>query len=346
MDDQQEYNGAGDNLLEDFEVEMREEDRIRKKKRNLVIGGILAGAALWFFLSSGGPDVTEDQQTTKPASVESEETRPDDIDAQIARLNEQNRIDEDFKAPGSLMENTPMEPSTADTKPEAQPAGEIAPVKQEAETEVKAKEPGAEDKTVTKDTIASPQQEVEPEPTAKPEDAEGAGTGGAPEKTAIAIAPETPEKSNPYTVQVSATMDAQTALKLRDLLLKKGFDSWIFMGKSKQRIYRVESEEFKSIQKAATLSAALAQAGFANRTAYVKDGSRVTLITGMFEDKKRAQKLNKRILSAGFRSSITTNPDVQTLYIVRVGKFKAVEEARKAKKALVRAGFATLGITQ
>jgi len=346
MDDQQEYNGAGDNLLEDFEIEMKEEDRIRKKKRNLVIGGILAGAALWFFLSSGGPDVTEDQQTTKPASVEPKKTRPDDIDAQIARLNEQNQIDEDFKAPGSLMENTPMEPATTDTKPEAQPEEEVAPVKQEAETGVKAEEPGAEDKTVTKDTMASPQPEVEPEPTAKPEDAEGAGTGVAPEKTATVIAPEKPEKPAPYTVQVSATMDAQMALKLRDLLLKKGFDSWIFMGKSKQRIYKVVSEEFKSIQKAATLSAALAQAGFANRTSYVKNGSRVTLITGMFEDKKWAEKLNKRILSAGFRSKITTSPDVQTLYIVRVGKFKAVEEARKAKGALVRAGFATLGITQ
>ncbi|VAX19522.1 hypothetical protein MNBD_NITROSPINAE04-2468 [hydrothermal vent metagenome] len=343
MDDQQEYNGADDNLLEDFELEMREEDRIRKKKRNLVIGGILAGAILWFFLSSGGPDVTEDQQTPKPASVEPKEAKPDDIDAQIAKLNEQNQIEEDFKAPGALMENTPMEPATADIKPEPQPKEEIEPVKQEAETEAKTEESGAEDKTVTKDTTAPPQLEAEPEPAVKPQDAV---TGEAPEKTATAVAPEKPEKPNPYAVQVSATMDAQTALKLRDLLLKKGFDSWIFMGKSKQRIYRVESEEFKSIQKAATLSAALAQAGFSNRTSYVKNGSRVTLITGMFEDKKRAERLNKRILSAGFRSKITTSPDVQTLYIVRVGKFKAVEEARKAKEALGRAGFDSLGITQ
>ncbi|VAX18950.1 hypothetical protein MNBD_NITROSPINAE03-441 [hydrothermal vent metagenome] len=346
MDDQQEYNEAGDNLLEDFELEMREEERIRKKKRNLVIGGIVAGAILWFFLSSGGPDVTENQQTAKSASVESKETKPDDIDTQIAKLNEQNRIDEDFKAPGALMENTPMEPAVTETKPEPQPQEEITPVKQEAEAEVKTEESGAEDKTVAKDTTASTQPEVEPEPVPEPEDAQDAKTGEAPEKIATAIAPEKPEKSNPYTVQVSATMDSQTALKLRDLLLKKGFDSWIFMGKSKQRIYKVESEEFKSIQKASALSAALAQAGFANRTSYVKNGSRVTLITGMFADKKWAERLNKRILSAGFRSKITTSPDVQTLYIVRVGKFKAVEGARTAKEALGRAGFAALGITQ
>lgn len=336
MDDQEEYNGASDNLLDDFESEMMEEDRLRVKRRKLVIGGILAGAALWFFLSSGGDDLPENQQEAKPAVTESEEARQDDIDIQIARLNEQNRIDEDFKAPGSLMENRPMEPAIADTKPEAEQPEEITPAEKEAEIDGETKESGVEEKTATEEITAS----------TEPAEEKATQAEEAPEKIATLILSKKPEKTDPYTVQVSATMDALAALEQRDQLLKKGFDSWIFMGKSKQLIYRVESGEFKSIQEASTLSAGLAQAGFVNRTTYIKKGSRVTLVTGSSEDKKKASRLNKRLSSAGFPSRITTSPDVQTLYIVRVGKFKALQEARNAKTALGRAGIATLGITQ
>ena len=143
-----------------------------------------------------------------------------------------------------------------------------------------------------------------------------------------------------------ATLNSLAALDMRDKLLKKGFDSWISIGKARQNVYRVEAGNFSNIKQASLLSARMAQAGFVTRTTYTNHGSRVTLIAGTYQERRTAEKLKKSISSAGFTARITHKSDSQSLYMVRVGKHKTRQEAAREIKALKNAGIPVLGITR
>lgn len=320
MENEENYTESKDGLLEDFESELVADDKARKKRRLLIFVGVIAGAAIWFFLSSKGNDLPPDKKVVQQAKPSEKKEEAENIEQLIAKLHEQNKIDEDFKAPGALMDNKPMEPSA---------------LKKEAEPD-KAPEPEAVAK-------------IEPEEALKVEETtieEIDLTEAAPLPLSPVAVLASPVAKERYSVQVIATMDALTALEERDKLIKRRFEAWISMGKSKQNVYRVESGEFKSIQEASSLSAVMAQAGFVTRTAYIKGGSRVTLVAGTFEDERNAKRLNKRIASSGFPSRISNKPDIHTLYLVRVGRYKSMREAINVKEKVRRAGFPILGITQ
>jgi len=343
MADQDEFHEVDDGALDDFEAELEQESRSRKKKRLLVIGGVIAGVVIGLFVVSGDKTPTPQQQAASQIEKTGpKETAPRDIEAQIAQLQQENRIDEDFKAPGALTENKPMEPAakpqtaeeqaaTAEPQPsEPQPAATIDEKAEALAAAVATPEPAPGEKTAP----AGEEQKPEPVIVAK-------AVAPQPVKPAPAE-----KKTGPYSVQSLATTDSQEALRFRDELLRKGFPSWISIGKARQVVYRVQAGEFRSIREASRLSAMMAEAGFVTRPMYIKNRSKVTLVAGVFSDRRRAQRLRDSLAGSGFPSMVSHGPESLDLYMVRVGKYKTKREAVTAQSLMHRKGMPTLGVVQ
>lgn len=325
-------------LLEDFENEIATEDKARKRKRTIVIAGLLVGVVTalsmadidWSeFTSTGSEPVAtvEIKKTSpaekpvpvkkvaEPADIEvSKKTEPENIEAEIAKLQEKNMIADDFKAPGMLTD-------------EKQPAPEenvvVAPepevVKEVEKTPAVAKEPEVTQKAVAPEVI----QKTEPIDIPKP----SLGTGT-------------------FSVQVVATTDAVRALEIRDKLNKQGFYAWISTGRVKKSLFKVEAGLFKSIREASPLLRKLSSAGFKSRIAYKNDKKNVTLELGVFENERHAKSLGEQLGAKGFEIHIETIDKPIELYIVREGKYKSTKEADEANRRLIKTGYRTLGVNR
>jgi len=345
MSDEGKFGGVDNDLLEDFEAELADEYQADKKKRNLIFIGIAAGIIIALVLTSKTPEPTHVEEitaTVEPEKEKPQETpreRPQDIETQIAKLQEQNKIDEDFKAPGALMENKPLEPAKTVEEPvKPTPVTVEQATGQTPEQDNKEPERGAQETrpepTQTEAASASDAERQKPEP--EPQPVQTAAPSPSPE----------PVGSGAFSVQTLATTDAVRALAFRDSLMKKGYDSWISMGKARQELYRVDVGEFKSIRASSGMSARLGEAGFTTRVKYRANGSGVTLVAGTFSVRASAERLSRRITSAGFPSRITVTKTPVSLYKVRIGKYKTREEAERAMASLNNAGIKTLGITR
>lgn len=374
---EEEYSDIDRELLRDFEDELAEEDRARRKKFIYMLGGLALGLALVLVIASRWGEERPPASPTpldEEAAVEEESPASKDLDSQIAALKEQNMIDEDFKAPGALVNEEPMAPGGGEEPEAADEDADVADAIEQVET---AEEESASEIVETLEEEPAAAAEVE-EPKAEPAELEeepalltGAGEpetmhgeaepaepAEAVEKKekmmAALVTPEPQEpkpvekddKWAPYSVQLLATTDAVEALGFRDDLLRRGFDSWISMGKVKKNVYSIECGEFESIKAASGLSGALSSAGFSTRTSYVKGGSRVTLVAGVYDDGGKAGRLAERIRAAGFPALVKNRRGPLDLYLVRVGRYKSRVEAERALETMKRSGYRTLGVVQ
>ena len=110
---EEDYADVDGELLQDFERELEAEEKARKRKLAYVAVGLALGLALAVALA--GPWNGERAGVAVKTPVkEAEKTAPapvkEDMDSQLAKLQEQNLIDEDFKAPGALIEDESMAP--------------------------------------------------------------------------------------------------------------------------------------------------------------------------------------------------------------------------------------------
>ena len=368
---EEDYADVDGELLQDFERELEAEEKARKRRLAYVAVGLALGLALAVALA--GPWNGEQAGVAVKTPVkEAEKTAPapvkEDMDSQLAKLQEQNLIDEDFKAPGALIEDesmTPEEPekdSPAVDEPsddEEIPITEkkISTAPEEGTTETEAAQSGGRDSSEP----AQPQEQetIEKAPPAKAvaefkpstesrETKTSKERGKAPSASG-AIESETQKtegKWEPFSVQVMATSDGVKAIELRDELMAKGFDAWISTGKVKKRLYRVESGEFKSIREASSLSGALGEAGFASRIAHIKNKSRVTLVVGAFGDRAAAKRLAARVKSARLPARVEDRSGLTDFFIVRVGKYRTRDEADRKAESVKKAGYEVMGVVR
>ncbi|MGK7345489.1 MAG: SPOR domain-containing protein [Candidatus Nitrospinota bacterium M3_3B_026] len=367
----EEYSDIDAEILQDFEEELAAEDRARRKKTIFAVGGVILGVIVVSVLAGrwGGGSSME-TRITEPAQEEAEPTAEETLEAQIAALAEENRIDEDFKAPGALMNGEPLESAAegesaepaeeAVAEPESMDEPGAAAVEEKAEetpapeTEASAMEPAAAEDVKEISAITSEPQTSAPSPSQTPpaeEDVKVAALppSGAPEKEVLEEierirGEQRQRKKTPYSVTVTATMDAVGALRLRDDLRSRGFDSWISIGKARKNLYRVELGEFGSIREASGLSAALAEAGFPTRTSYITGGERVTLVAGAYEREGQARSLADRIRGRGFSPAVVNRKGPLDLYIVRVGRYESKAEAERTEETMRRAGYSIRGV--
>ncbi len=328
-------------LLEDFENEIATEEKARKRKRTIIIAGLVVGIATalsmanidWSEFTSTGPEPVATVEIKKTPSVEKplpvkkvskpapvkapEETKTENIEAEIAKLQEKNMIADDFKAPGMLTdEKQPAPEKEVVSTPEPE-----VPTKVE-KTPAAAKEPVVEQKVELEKTVSPPEKA---EPIDIPEPSLGSGT---------------------FSVQVVATTDAVRALETRDKLNKQGFYAWISTGRVKKSLFKVEAGLFKSIREASPLLRKLASAGFKSRIAYKNGKKNVTLELGVFENERYAKSLGEQLGAKGFEVRIETIDKPIELYIVREGKYKSTKEAGEADKRLTKTGYRTLGVNR
>lgn len=357
----EEYSDIDAEILQDFEEELAAEDRARRKKMVFAAAGLFIGVVAVALLAGrwgGGPAV--ETQVVEPMATGAEPTPEESLEAQIAALAEENRIDEDFRAPGALMNGEPLEPAeeavaepeSMDEQVAAAVEGEPEP-REEGETRTPEPEPAAEENVKETTAITSEPPKPSPQPSQAPpaeEDVRVAALppSGTPEMEALEEIErirdrQTRRKGAPYSVMVTATTDAVGALRLRDDLRRRGFDSWISIGKARKSVYRVELGKFGSIREAAGLSGALAEAGFPTRTSYV-EGGRVTLVAGAYERESLARSLAERIRSRGFNPAVAHRSGPFDLYIVRVGEYGSRAEAENTEEAMRRAGYTPRGV--
>ncbi len=347
MSDEEKFGGVDNELLEDFEAELADEYHASKKKRNLIFIGIAAGIIIALVLTSENPEPTHVEEitaTVEPGKEKPRETpreEPQDIETQIAKLQEQNQIDEDFKAPGALMEDKPLEPAKTIEEP-AKPTPVTVEQAAGQTPEDDKKEPEQVERETGPEPEPAPAKATPTSDTARQKPESAAQSVRAVESSP---SPET-AGTGAFSVQTLATTDAIRALAFRDSLMKKGYDSWISMGKARQELYRVDVGEFKSIRDSSGMSASLGEAGFTTRVKYRDNGSGVTLVAGTFSVRASAEKLHRRIKSAGFPSRITVTKTPVSLYKVRIGKYKTRKEAEQAMASFNNAGIRTLGITR
>lgn len=323
-------------LLEDFENELAKEEQSKKRKMTVIAVGLFVGIGIalsfadidWSeFTTVEPPTVVKALEPQKvyeekpvpiktvatPEPVEKKQ-KAENLEAEIAKLQEKNMIEEDLKAPGVL---------------KAEKVPEPAPPTQEPVSAQK------KDPTLVPAPVVAPVEEEKPAPTKKP---------------VVAKEPVVVKESSSFTgtfsVQVVATTDAVRALEVRDKLNKQGYYAWISTGRVKKSLFKVESGSFKSIRDAASLSRRLSIAGFRSRTAYKNGKKMVTLELGMFENDQHAKDLSNRLAAQGFESTIETIDTPIELYIVREGKYKSIEEARSADKRLTKTGYRPLGVNR
>lgn len=361
MNEDDKYEDLDDELLEDFEKELEIENKAHKKKRILIGVGAVVGLALALYLSGGGTPAAVDTAANVPAPaapkpaapspkapepvaqvpaepevkpVETVRESEENLEQQIAALQEHNMINEDFQAPGALMDEGP-----------AQDTGAQAPEPKDERAAETAEDDTPKEKELTPAQTAPQAQSAPAEPAEKETVTAMVKAPKAP-APAPASKPEAAQKaeSDPYSVEVHAGLDAVAALALRDRLVDKGFDAWISIGKVKKTVYRVEAGKFKSIRQASGLSAKMAESGFETRAAYVDNGKVATLIAGTFQDRSAAENLQSRIRSAGFSPEVRQKSDSISLYHVRVGRFKSRDEASGAMQSVKAAGFPARGV--
>ena len=370
---EEEYSDIDSELLKDFEDELASEDKARRKKFYFMLGGLALGVVLVLVIAGQLND-----KSANPPQASNVEKAPsakgDDLDSQLAELNKKNLIDEDFKAPGALVKDEPMEPSVEGQGEEkAASAAEEAkePTPSEAEPAPTATVENVPEAVQTEETVSEAEKSfesataiLEEEPAATTAPSEEAGemeakepvAGSEPVKLA-AIAPSArtthkspkpmvEKKDAPFSVQVIATSDAVEALDFRDKLSRRGFESWISMGKVKRNTYSVECGEFSSIKEAAPLSRQLAAAGFAPRTSYINNRTQVTLVVGLFDSQERSIALAERIKAAKLPVRVIRRDAPVDLYHVRVGKYTTLAEAKRSEESVRMAGFETRGVVR
>ncbi len=320
-------------LLATFEKEIEEEQNAGKKKRYLILGGLFAGVLVAGFISgnmerSPATVTTPEQVVTEEVTGDafSKKQTPEDVDAELAQLQEQNLIGEDFKAPGALTRDK-EDTSSQTEKPDT------------VQAPVKKVEPVEKEETPVQTALVNP-------PDESPSAAIAENRVEAP--VADTKRPETEDTKKTtnrrYSVQAMATTDSARALKRRDDLLRRGFDAWIYMGKVKRSLYKVEVGNFGAIKDASMLSKLLFDVGYSNKVAYINNGARITLDMGTFQDRRGAEKLTEKIVADGFPAKVKSAHAPTELYLVRIGRFGSIPEAEKENKRLQESGYDSLGV--
>tara|TARA_B100000959_G_scaffold236445_1_gene255261 strand:- start:1300 stop:2385 length:1086 start_codon:yes stop_codon:yes gene_type:complete len=356
-------SGVKYDLLEEFEAELVAEQRTKKKKRILAASGIALGIVIGLFLAfddmNDKPMQEQPSESIKERSESAIYSQPQQRDEEKEAIgqNTVGHIDEDFKAPGALMRDEPIEGSTGDSVAVIKHKSNANQVRQKKSSN----EPsgGVQEKSIT-------DKQALKTPTAADNNATstlGDNTSGQAETTANIDKNNTPtvEKAvkaptatdnnfaspsvpvSTYAVQVKVILNPRVAINLRDKLKKHGFDGWISFGKKGQQVYRVEVGKFKTIRQASNMSALLGEAGYTTSTSYINDG--VTLLAGLFLNKKNAYGLSKSIRTAGFLSVVVKKTGAPSaFYMVRVGKYKTYNKAEAKLDEIKLAGFETIGI--
>lgn len=232
----------------------------------------------------------------------------EDIESQIAKLQEENLIGQDVDAPGMLPDDQQASAGAAPAKPDEsdQP---IEPAKE--------------------NTIKPTAEQV----TASPK----------PDKPTEVI---TKKPTHTYSIHVLSTTDLSKARAARSDLLQRGYDSWILTGKIMQDVFRVQSGKFKSVREASRLLGLLANDGFHSRTSYLKGGAGVTIEVGVFSSRSQAEKLVRKLKASGYESKIEESETPINLYHLRLGKYKSNAAANRVNRKIIDLGYQPLKIIE
>ncbi len=271
-------------------------------------------------------EATDETVTKEPVKEEAEKEvaeviepvdAKEDIESQIAKLQEGNLIGKDVDAPGMISENQLVSAGADAVKPDesAQP---IEPAKENTI------EPTAEQQNApvkTEQVTASPKPDKPTEVIAK-------------------------KPIHTYSIHVLSTTDLSKARAARSDLLQRGYDSGILTGKIMQDVFRVQSGKFKSVREASRLLGLLANDGFHSRTSYLKGGAGVTIEVGVFSSRSQAEKLVRKLKASGYESKIEESETPINLYHLRLGKYKSNAAANRVNRKMIDLGYQPLKIIE
>ncbi|MDH5509026.1 MAG: SPOR domain-containing protein [Nitrospinota bacterium] len=346
-----------DDLYEDLDRSLAQNRARSRKRKSLIVGGVLVGLGMAYYFSYVQP--LQETSLLQPAPAPVVKTAPPEIERPAA---EQSATDDQAAV---------ADAAVADQAEAEEPAGQTQQT--EASTD-EVLDPRQVDERLAalnkmnliKEDMSATNPKPSPPPVRRLDVSSRENPDGAtpvesvpveePSPAAEVKIPESSPSADPspveepegalYTVQVIATVDALVALETRDKLAEKGHKPWIATSPAKQRAYRVEVGVFKTIREAASLSARLGSAGFQNRAAYLSGGNMVTLVLGSFQKEVEGERLAKKASAAGFDARVRLRSDTKNMYMVRVGKFKTRQEAQDAMVEVRKAGFHPEGITK
>ena len=217
-----EFDNIEKDQIDEFERELADEAKKKRRKIYLIAGGTaVCAAALLFFsgwlnqMEPARPAAPAKASAPKAPAAKAPEEKPQvaKADPEMEAAQKTNIIEEDSRAPGMALESD---------KPSADKGGKAGPAGEKDQKKGDKPKPSAE---------------------AKVEHASANTRAG-------------------FVLQAVATSDAALAISARDDLAAKGHKGWISIGKARESVFVVEVGEFASGRDAAPQKEKLEKAGF------------------------------------------------------------------------------------
>jgi len=302
------YNKRIDDLMENAEIEAEIDAENRIRSKNSRIMGISLVALLFL-----GFLYMEVKKGPRSAGNEGQE---------IASLE---KAAEDIHA-------RQMEPAPPASATEPSPTGGIA--------EATVAPAPAAPSTEKIDEMLTPKK---PSPRVSPRKPVTAFTKASPglptvKPQKVAYSPKSSGPAQTYHVQLGAFSVKENAEKFSKQVRAKGFPARVETKALTSKHFQVFSGEFPTQESGQQMAAELKNQGF-NPTLEKNENNGYNLIAGRSASLKQATELKDRLNAKGFLSSLQTQKQESSTYIVEVGAFHSAKEAKSAQIRMTDNGF-------
>jgi cell division protein FtsN len=322
------YHKSIDALIEDAEIEaeIEAEQHIRSKNTRLVtislVGIALIGFIYWQVSGTtvqketaevALPELTEAQPAEKVSTAKSEPAPPEPKETEAPSTAEIAKVEPD-PAPPASEKPAPSPAESPKIEPEvAKISSVVPPVEKKAEPVINKalpKEP-APQRSITKPVVSQPIKTKAPDPT---------------------------PAVKKYFVQLGSFSIEDNAKGLVKQVKKKGFKPSILIKSGRATKHVVFVGGFSTKEGGKQALSDLESKGFKSVMEKLADNS-YTIVLGKFTTSSQAESLRDKLSLAGFLSSSRANKVGSIIYIVQLGGFDGLRQAKLAQKKVGRAGF-------